>query len=293
MHPAVQLHDERNRLAALRQGIQEPTRQRAQRKRGVAGIQIRGELVREQAVVEGRFPGGRLESEVEGVDGPDVDRELDRDAQLGEAPRWPARARDEVPRGVLLPAQLSRRGEVQSVRLDARPRVRRRSQADQVRPERRGLRVAVPADVLQEHAHAAAISRGESSANGPDEFVCSLAWPRPVGLREGRILARVSVVPNLVAAYSFFGPSSTNPLSVMQVERARRNARADRRSLRPRLAVAAQSALIAARRFRDDQCARNARLASLLAPFPWAERAGRVGDPVDRRASLCGHEPAA
>jgi len=40
-------------------------------------------------------------------------------------------------------------------------------------------------------------------------------------------------------------------------------------------------------------CARNARLASLLASFPWAERAGRVGDPVDRRASLCGHEPAA
>ena len=159
MDPVVHLHDERNRLADLRQGIEELIRQRAQRKRGVAGIQIRGELVREQAVVEGRLPGVWLEREVEGIDGPDVDRELDRDAKLGETSRWPARARDEIPRGVLLPAQLSRRGEMQSVCLDARPRVRRRSQADQVRPERRGLRVMVPAHVLKEHAHSAAISR--------------------------------------------------------------------------------------------------------------------------------------
>src|SRR6266446_2922315 len=161
-HEAVHLQDERNRVAFARQRVHELTRQRTEREGGVADIEIRRELTRERTVVERHLPGGRLESEVEGVDGPDVDRELDRDAKLGEAPRWPARARDEVPRGVLLPAQLPLWGEVQSVRLDARPRMRRGSQTDQVRPERRGLRVAVPADVLQEHAHAAAIYRAGS-----------------------------------------------------------------------------------------------------------------------------------
>src|SRR5207245_11314926 len=97
---------ERDRVACARQRVHELMRQRTEREGGAADIEIRRELTGERTVVERHLPGGRLESEVEGVDGPDVDRDLDCDAKLGEAPRWPARARAGVPRGGVLPVEL-------------------------------------------------------------------------------------------------------------------------------------------------------------------------------------------
>ena len=117
-----------------------------------------GEVARDlRRVGEGDALGAVVEEEVERVDRADVDRELHEDVEAVDAHAVvEGDARDVVAGGVLLPAEVARLLDGEAVRLDLGAGVLRRAEAEEVRAERGGARVAVAALVLDEEAHQAA-----------------------------------------------------------------------------------------------------------------------------------------
>jgi hypothetical protein len=157
----VELAGQRHGRARAGQGGRERGEARVAMERRVVEVEKRRELVLERRrVLERDLLGELLEEEVERVHRAHVDRQLDQDVE---------RARrlvgDEVHLGdvvavrVLLPAQGRRRLDQEAVGLDARLRVRRRSEPQRVRSEVGGARVAVAAAVLDQKPHSPNLRR--------------------------------------------------------------------------------------------------------------------------------------
>src|SRR5262249_39585407 len=130
-----------------------------------------------------------VEQEVEGIDGPDLQRQLHQQLERLD-PRVLAKGDPGYPVavGILLPAQLGCRGDVEPVALDPRPGVVRRAEPDEVWPETGRAGVAVAASVLDEQAHGDGLSRTSFPASAP-----RLLWTHRVGeTRNSRVSEGIS-----------------------------------------------------------------------------------------------------
>jgi hypothetical protein len=112
-------------------------------------------------VLEGHALGQLLEDEVEGVHRPHVEAELDEDVERADRLLgWEIDARDVVAVGILLPAHPVLLRDDQAVGLDARPRVCRGAETEDVGAERRRRGIAVVALMLEEEPHRRRVQRG-------------------------------------------------------------------------------------------------------------------------------------
>ncbi len=158
-HLAVQLDQELHGAdRAARRGGEEAAQPGPER----FEVEIAAELVRQvgrQCERIARRVG--LDEEVERVDHRELGMQVDRDAELG-GPFRKRVARDPVAVRVVLPVHVMvRRHDLERIARRARAPVRRRTQADQLRPERDRPVVGVARDVVQadQDRHGPSISR--------------------------------------------------------------------------------------------------------------------------------------
>ena len=100
-----------------------------------------------------QFLGGLLQKEVEWIDGDEIRDEIDRDFDAGRG-LGEDQPRLEIAERILLPIQEMAFGrDLQGVRLDRRPRVRRWPQPHDVRGKGNRAVILVAGQVVQGYAH--------------------------------------------------------------------------------------------------------------------------------------------
>ena len=152
--PPVHLHRELHGGTALRQRGEERVEATPRGQLRVGPVEEGGEIACQLGRIgerDGLAP--LVDEEVERVDRPDVERQLDQDLQRREPDPLAERdVCDVVAGGILLPADRRPVRELERIVLDDGARVGRWPQPDGVGAERRRRRIAVGAPVLEEDA---------------------------------------------------------------------------------------------------------------------------------------------